>query len=1483
MRRVLIHDAERGASALLVPAFMCFSCYLLSFSRFAPFWFSLFGRFISGSPVAVPSYPAVSGLPGTKRPARRQLLRVGFLRGFVVSIAMLSVFVNESVFAAVTFRGAATAASTGSTIGYGGDGAAASRNNCGSITPALPAGIVSGDLLIATVTSGAQPTLAMAGWSTLFLASSTTTETAAIYWRVATGSDSNTITQSGTCNVLIARISRFTGVDTSQPFQTAPLAAGNYSYQNAATVTSGSVTTTFSGAMVVFTAHSTDDDTYGALTGFTQAYNSTTTTGNDAAIALYYATQATAGTAGPYSVTKNRGSDPNHGTVFALRPAAPTLSINRPAGTVTGDVMMASVTINPSAVTITPPVGWTLIRETVQGSATTSRLATYYRVAGVGEPASYVWSFSASHAGAAGGITSFSGVDNVTPFDAEAGSATASALAHAAPSVTTTLTNGMLLTAHAYASSGTWTPPGGMTEAVDVASLTPNNASGISLEMNYEVRPTAGTTGTRTATASANADRGATQSISLKPLPLICYTDNFNRADGPPGPDWDASHVSGTFGDPVIFNNRLRMTNASGGAATRATLQRLFPAAGNRIEVEFDDFAYGGSGADGIAITFSDAAVTPVAGAFGGSLGYAQKSNPGSDCTVPGGCPGFAGGWLGVGIDEYGNFSNPTEGRSGGPGQRADAVTVRGSGSGMTGYLYHTTTGTLTPGIDQGGATPAPGYRYRIIIDHSNSTNAFVSVERDTGSGYTTLISPYDAKAQAGQANVPISWLLSYTGSTGGATNIHEIDNLSVCAATQTPISGIHHFDITVSPTLSTCQATTVTITAKDVNNNTLTGYTGAVSILTSSSHGDWFGAVNGTLDNGASYPPGDDNGAATYTFVPADNGAVTLSFWNTHADDLAVIVTDPTVPSSSTTSATMSFRNSGFVVVPSPAQSPTKVIAGRPQNFAVTLTGAGCAPDTNYTGNKNLDVWLTRDPLDPNFTNPTPPAPTISGVSVPTGAPASNPGSNNLTNVPFAGGVATLTLATTDVGRYVLNVRDDTRLYANAVDLGGASSSITVGPWLYATVAGNPGNNSSGGAVLTSAGTSFSATVRGIQWQAADDLNNDGVPDVGANLSNNPITPSYAWATTLSSASPYTPAAGTLGTLANGGIAQASFSGGSATTTAPYYNEVGSFTIQATATDYLNASGSGVDFSTAFGVVGRFQPAYFDLSFVPGCPAGAFTYGGVLPAPSIAGQPFSVTVTARTVQGATPANYHSAYGFAKDTTISIAGNATGLFNNTLTAAVGANGFSNGTATTDTINYRFAAKETAPLTPSVFPAPPVTSLRAVDADTPSVSSVDSTGKQVDIRSGRVQLQNAFGSELVALSMPVQVQYFKDTTAGWVLNGADSCTSIASIALSSPADAGSPKTLSPPGSASIAIKAPASNSTATLAGTVPSQNVSFTAPNGAGYCTVTPDLSAQPWLRYDWDGNGIHDNDPSGRATFGIFRGSPRNIYLRERY
>jgi len=190
-----------------------------------------------------------------------------------------------------------------------------------------------------------------------------------------------------------------------------------------------------------------------------------------------------------------------------------TLTINKPAGTVQNDVMIASIGVRPNTATVTPPAGWTLVRRIDNSAGAPNSLVVYYRVAGAGEPASYSWTFSTS-TGSAGGILSFSGVNTATPIDVENGQATPVAPTHSTPSVTTTVPNAMLVASFTYSSPLAWAPPAGMTEVVDIVG------GNQSTEINYVLQAAAGATGAKTATPVAGQDdAGNTHILALKPTP----------------------------------------------------------------------------------------------------------------------------------------------------------------------------------------------------------------------------------------------------------------------------------------------------------------------------------------------------------------------------------------------------------------------------------------------------------------------------------------------------------------------------------------------------------------------------------------------------------------------------------------------------------------------------------------------------------------------------------------------------------------------------------------------------------------------------------------------------------------------------------------------------------------------------------------------------------------------------------------------------
>lgn len=135
------------------------------------------------------------------------------------------------------------------------------------------------------------------------------------------------------------------------------------------------------------------------------------------------------------------------------------------------------------------------------------------------------------------------------------------------------------------------------------------------------------------------------------------------------------------------FTNRAN--NQAGGIISSGT---PFPS-GAGLQVIFKTETYrgdsggsGGDGADGMSFFLMDGAYNPYdTGAFGGSLGY-TCSNTNNDATLradltPRQYDGLAGGYLGLGIDEYGNFLNAGDNTATGFGYAPGRIGLRGAGN----------------------------------------------------------------------------------------------------------------------------------------------------------------------------------------------------------------------------------------------------------------------------------------------------------------------------------------------------------------------------------------------------------------------------------------------------------------------------------------------------------------------------------------------------------------------------------------------------------------------------------------------------------------------------------------------------------------------------------------------------------------------------------------------------------------------------------
>jgi hypothetical protein len=204
-------------------------------------------------------------------------------------------------------------------------------------------------------------------------------------------------------------------------------------------------------------------------------------------------------------------------------PAVYSLAINKPTGTTSGDILLAHLFVYYPGIepAVTPPSGWALLPGDA-GSiyvGTNDRSVIYYKVAGGSEPTTYTWTFSELIA-VIGDIAAYSGGHATYPINACAAQATPQGTSHSTPSITTTATDTLLVTAFGGVGFGsiTWTPPSGETERVDQYY----GAAYISQELNDESKASIGSTGAKTATSSVMA-MAAAHIIALTPLSPTYY------------------------------------------------------------------------------------------------------------------------------------------------------------------------------------------------------------------------------------------------------------------------------------------------------------------------------------------------------------------------------------------------------------------------------------------------------------------------------------------------------------------------------------------------------------------------------------------------------------------------------------------------------------------------------------------------------------------------------------------------------------------------------------------------------------------------------------------------------------------------------------------------------------------------------------------------------------------------------------------------
>lgn len=185
-------------------------------------------------------------------------------------------------------------------------------------------------------------------------------------------------------------------------------------------------------------------------------------------------------------------------------------------------------------------------------------------------------------------------------------------------------------------------------------------------------------------------------------------------------------------------------------------------------------------GADGLSIFLFDASTDSFRiGGFGGSLGYAPFDNQGAEPS-----DGLSDGYVGIGLDEFGNYSNPTEGRILGPGFNANSISVRGSSP-----EYKWLTGNFKldfmMAYDSANITERPDdstYYRRIQVDIIPNSGPLkdkfaISARMKTGKGnkFVTVLSSFVLPSAP-----PARLQLGFAASTGDCINYHELRNLYI-------------------------------------------------------------------------------------------------------------------------------------------------------------------------------------------------------------------------------------------------------------------------------------------------------------------------------------------------------------------------------------------------------------------------------------------------------------------------------------------------------------------------------------------------------------------------------------------------------------------------------------------------------------------------------------------------------------------------------
>ncbi|ELB2848051.1 hypothetical protein QNE24_001920 [Vibrio alginolyticus] len=978
---------------------------------------------------------------------------------------------------------------------------------------------------------------------------------------------------------------------------------------------------------------------------------------------------------------------------------------------------------------------------------------------------------------------------------------------------------------------------------------------------------------------------------------------------------------------PFIHKNRLRITNNVQGQAAVGAYNYIFPSSNNIVEVEFDHFAYDGNrnntGADGVAIVFSDASVLPSTGAFGGPLGYGVKPDDG-------GIEGFAGGWIAFGIDEYGNFSN--EGSyyqdknplDSSPGQNDHSITIRGSGEKKGPGEYIDTSnhriGTFPEGWFGGyrfikknskvgkldDESKDEIHRYRMTIDSraidGRDAGVYVSIKRASYQGnlkvdvddrgklksdnlnWEDIIDSFNIMQGFAQSTAPSEFRVSVAGSTGLVKNVHEIDNFQICADEFQPLTeGIHHFEFDYSGVGSTCQPSDVILRAcMDKDCDTL--YPGSITdaedlqVTLSPSAGH-------EVANWVQSSPISFKGSTHLQLQGAKAGFVTIGIANTHGvhqfgfEDTRCRINGDEL---SAEKCKIEFHRNTLSIV------AEDVIANKESSDSNYFEFCSSSSATNTTRDIKLSMTYDGDPKEqPSVTlnykksdgNSTPVWSSDQTISGPEDDPA------YLRDVYFDNnGRAKFKFTYPEVGKVSFNASVE-----GIEDSKGVGTFVSYPHRLQATASGRCGSKSGCDRGFIAAGEEFTISITALQYS---EDGKGGMPAKNYKeeqmvVSNEVVYPAIS-------------AGGKKAELLTDTY-QHIASDDAKTSFSQTVSEVGAFKFSISAPEgnventslYLSKSSFLIQPATI--TLGRFYPKFYKLRGQHWDYAGSqsFNYmnqnfdsmwyevevltGGDAPKSvenykyfnkeHVASFELSDSLNRFNAQGNLTPSWVDALGSIQRFTLTppLSGKCNAIEGLCWMKKIAAVGYEDGP-------YNLYGSRTM--------ASDIKVGVAIEPDPIAVYGDPVLSEQPDIRFGRVDLDDIGGNQGTTLYIPLRVEYWDNNRKRFVQNIDDDGTVIYSVL------DGNPETIWPDDKSDCSILLEG-NDTVTDGATrelSARQDPNTCNPVGRQQSRLWLQLEGGsnnlPWLKYDWDNDGSEEN-PSSVVTFGIHRGNDRVIYRGE--